>query len=473
MPTPAGKPSKPSKHRPTAVSVGRHRPPLPAHRAEEVSIGVRIKADPLVSNSLYLLMNTVAMAALGLVFWLLCAKLYTPSEIGAGTTLISASGLIGLASLLGFNGTLVRYLPTSSRRDAHVNTGLLLTGAASVGLAALYVIAVPWFAPQLRFVHDSAWMAVSFILLTAGTAMNQLTDAIFVAYRSARFNLLIDGGLQGISKILFAVVLQGIGAYGVFAASGAAAGLAVIASVVVLVRLFNYKPRWQVDREVLSEVSGYTGGMYAASLLNLSPVMLVPIIVVDRLGTADAGYFYIAFMIANVVFAAAYSVTSSLFAETSYGERPKADLVRHAGKVLLALIVPAAVLLGLGGRLILGFFGGHYSSNAGTALALLGLSAPIVAAADVCAVLLRTRPKMRGLVIMMACYAVTVIGLTLLWAGHGLVGVAWAWIVGNVVGLAAGLVLLKPVRRRMTEGEIASGERVRGEDVIRESVPAA
>ena len=329
-----------SRHRMPPLAVGRHRRPSAAKRVGDTGVGRRLKADHLVSNSLYLLMNTVAMASLGLVFWLLCAKLYTPSEIGAGTALISASGLIGLASLLGFNGTFVRYLPTSTRRDAHVNTGLLLTGAASVALAAIYVLAVPVFAPQLRFVHDSLAMALSFIVLTAGTAMNQLTDAIFVAYRSARFNLFIDGGLQGISKIVFAVALQGIGAYGVFAAAGAAAGLAVIASVVALVRLFNYRPRWQVDREVLSEVSTYTGGMYAASLLNLSPVMLVPIIVVDRLGTADAGYFYIAFMIANVVFAAAYSVTSSLFAETSYGERPKVELVRHAGRVLLALICP-------------------------------------------------------------------------------------------------------------------------------------
>ena len=457
----------------TPTPVGRHRRPPAAHRNEDAGISSRLKADHLVSNSLYLLMNTVAMAALGLVFWLLCAKLYTPSEIGAGTTLISASGLIGLASLLGFNGTLVRFLPTSSRRDAHVNTGLLLTGAASVALAAVYVIAVPWFAPQLRFVHDSAWMALSFILLTAGTAMNQLTDAIFVAYRSARFNLLIDGGLQGISKIVFAVVLQGVGAYGVFAASGAAAGLAVIASVVVLVRLFNYHPGWQVDREVLTEVSRYTGGMYVASLLNLSPVMLVPIIVVDRLGTADAGYFYIAFMIANVVFAAAYSVTSSLFAETSYGERPKAELVRHAGRVLLVLIVPAAILLVAGGRLILEIFGAKYSSNAGTALALLGLSAPVVAAADICAVLLRTRPRVRGLVIMMACYAVAVIALTLLWAGHGLVGVAWAWIGGNLVGLAVGLLLLKPIRRRIPLPRPPAGERVGGKHVLRERIPAA
>ncbi len=460
----------PSRHR---SPEGRHRRPSAAKRVGDSGVGRRLKADQLVSNSLYLMMNTVAMAALGLVFWLLCAKLYTPSEIGAGTALISASGLIGLASLLGFNGTLVRYLPTSTRRDSHVNTGLLLSGVASLVLGGGYVLAVPLFAPNLRFVHDSVAMALSFILLTAATAMNQLTDAIFVAYRSARFNLYIDGGLQGVSKVVLAVLFSGIGAYGVFAASGAAAGLAVIASVVALIRLFHYRPRLQVDREVLREVSGYTGGMYVASLLNLSPVMLVPIIVVDRLGTAAAGYFYIAFMIANVVFAAAYSVTSSLFAETSYGERPKADLVRHAGRVLAALILPAAVLLVAGGRLILHFFGHEYASNAGTALALLGLSAPVVGAADVCAVLLRTRTKMRGLVVMMTCYAAAVIALTLLWAGHGLVGVAWGWFGGNVVGLLVGLVLLKPVRRRASRPRTAPRQRVGGENVVRQRIPAS
>jgi O-antigen/teichoic acid export membrane protein len=460
---------------------GSHRRPSTAKRVADTGVGRRFRADHLVSNSIYLLLNTVAMAALGLLFWLLCARLYSPAQVGAGTTLISASGLIGLASLLGFNATLVRFLPTSLRRNEHVNTGLFLTGMASLVLAALYVIALPWFAPQLSFVHDSVWMAVSFVLLTAGTALNQLTDAIFVAYRSARFNLLIDGGIQGVSKIVLAVALQGVGAYGVFASAGAAAAIAVVASVFVLVRLFQYEPRFQVDREVLSEVSRYTGGTYIGSLLNLSPVMLVPIIVVNQLGTADAGYFYIAFMIANVVFAAAYSVTSSLFAETSYGERPTAHLVRHGINVLLALIVPATVVLALGGRLILAVFGAKYSDNAGTALALLGLSAPIVAAADVCAVLLRTRPRTYGFVLMMGCYAAAVIGLTIWWAGSGLEGVAWAWMVGNVVGLLVGLALLRPPRlplRRKPRREprhyrSSVRERVGVEDVDRERVPTA
>jgi O-antigen/teichoic acid export membrane protein len=471
--------------RASRMESGGHRRPSAAKRVADTGMGRRFRADHLVSNSIYLLLNTVAMAALGLLFWLLCARLYSPAQIGAGTTLISASGLIGLASLLGFNATLVRFLPTSLRRNEHVNTGLFLTGMASLVLAAGYVVALPWFAPQLGFVHDSVWMAVSFVLLTAGTALNQLTDAIFVAYRSARFNLIIDGGIQGVSKIVLAVALQGVGAYGVFASAGAAAGIAVIASVVVLVRLFNYRPRFEVDREVLAEVSRYTGGNYVGSLLNLSPVMLIPIIVVNRLGTADAGYFYIAFMIANVVFAAAYSVTSSLFAETSYGERPTAHLVRRGIRVLLVLIIPATVVLAIGGRLILAVFGAKYSHNAGTALALLGLSAPIVAAADVCAVLLRTRPRAGGFVAMMASYAIAVIGLTIWWAGSGLEGVAWAWTVGNVVALLAGLILLRPPRRKPRRQSSRAPrrqprhyrtsvrERVGVEDLIDERVPAA
>jgi O-antigen/teichoic acid export membrane protein len=138
--------------------------------------------------------------------------------------------------------------------------------------------------------------------------------------------------------------------------------------------------------------------------------------------------------------------------------------------VLLALIVPAAIVLTLGGRLILEIFGSKYSDNAGTALVLLGLTAPIVAAADVCAVLLRTRPRVGGFVLMMACYAAAVIGLTVWWAGSGLEGVAWAWIVGNVVGLVVGLVILQPRRGKQRP---AAGQLVGLEDIARERVPTA
>ncbi len=124
----------------------------------------RLAGDTLLSNSLYLMLDTAAMAVLGFVVWLLAARLYHPSDVGVGTTLISASGLLGLASLLGLNNSLVRYLPTSARRDSHVNTALLLVLGASVTLACGYVLLLPWIAPELAFLHDSPLLFVGFAL---------------------------------------------------------------------------------------------------------------------------------------------------------------------------------------------------------------------------------------------------------------------------------------------------------------------
>jgi LmbE family N-acetylglucosaminyl deacetylase/O-antigen/teichoic acid export membrane protein len=427
--------------RPVAGGRGRHRSgglTLPGSRW----LTARLSGDHLLTNSLYLMVNTIAMAVLGFVFWLVAARLYSPGQIGAGTTLISASGLLGLAGMLGLNNSLVRYLPTSARRSAHINTALLLVMVASGVLACGYLLIIPWAAPKLSFARDSPLMFIGFVLFTAGTALNQLTDSIFIAYRSARFNFLIDGGLQSGGKIVLILLFQGFGAYGVFASAGTAAGIAVVVSVLVLVRRFDYRPKLEADREALGEVAQFAGGNYVVSLLNLSPVLLLPIIVVDRLGTASAGYFYIAFMIANVVFAAAYAVSQSLFAEASYGERQPGDLARRATRILLVLLVPAGAVLALGSHLLMLPFGHAYSENGAATLAVLGLSAPIVGVLDICGVLMRSRGQLVRYVALNVVFAVSVIGLTLLWTDAHLVGVAWAWLTGNAIAAAAGLVLI-------------------------------
>src|SRR4051794_14899676 len=71
---------------------------------------IRIKRDDhLVNNAVFQMLSTGGMAVAGFVFWTLCARIYTPAQVGQGTALISASGLLGLATLLGLNTTLIRY----------------------------------------------------------------------------------------------------------------------------------------------------------------------------------------------------------------------------------------------------------------------------------------------------------------------------------------------------------------------------
>ena len=439
---------------------GRHRVPIDMsgrHRGEGEGqkrvrqASTRLAGDTLLSNSLYLMLNTAAMAVLGFVVWLLAARLYHPSDVGVGTTLISASGLLGLASLLGLNNSLVRYLPTSSRRDSHVNTALLLVLGASVTLACGYVLLLPWIAPELAFVHDSPLLFVGFALFTAGTALNLVTDSVFIAYRAAKYNLLLDGGLQSISKIVLVVALQGSGAFAIFAASGGAAALAVVASVYVLTRRFELRPRFAVDREAVAQVAHFAGANYVASLLNLSPILLLPLIVIDRLGTASAGYFYIALMIANVVFSVAYSVSQSVFAEASYGEQSTGEIVRRGTRILLVLLLPAGLLLAVASPLLMAPFGHDYSRHAAGMLAVFGLSAPLVAVVDMCGAAMRARNLTVRYVVLMAIYAVAIIALAIAWSAN-LTGVGWAWFASNGFAAVVGVLMLMPGWAVLTRG---------------------
>ena len=85
---------------------------------------VRLKSDHLLYNSFYLALTTATMGVLGFLFWLLNARLFSASEIGKATLLISATSLISYLSLLGFNNTFIRFLPTAEDPAGHINTGL-------------------------------------------------------------------------------------------------------------------------------------------------------------------------------------------------------------------------------------------------------------------------------------------------------------------------------------------------------------
>ena len=81
-----------------------------------VTIIMRIKQhfqDPLYKNSYFLMARAAATAALGLVFWIVVARFYSPAEVGLAAALISATGLLIVFSKLGLGLGLMRYLAKS------------------------------------------------------------------------------------------------------------------------------------------------------------------------------------------------------------------------------------------------------------------------------------------------------------------------------------------------------------------------
>ena len=82
--------------------------------------------DPLFRNSFFLIVNRIFNASCGMIFWMIAARLYSISDVGLATALISSLGLIILFSRLGLDSTVVRFFATYDRNKLF-NTYLIIT----------------------------------------------------------------------------------------------------------------------------------------------------------------------------------------------------------------------------------------------------------------------------------------------------------------------------------------------------------
>jgi O-antigen/teichoic acid export membrane protein len=399
-------------------------------------------SDNLFRNSIYLMSSTGISAGLGFFFWLIVTHIFTPDQVGVGTALVSAMTLISFVSLLGFNSTFVRILPNSENRNDDINTGSILVISAAAIIALIYTWLVPYIAPSLNIINANFWYTAGFVVMVALAAINSLTDSIFIAFRSAQYALITDAFFTSGSKLLLPLFFIGLGAYGVFASAGLAASIGMIASIFYLVYKFGYKPQWKISKTTLKKTFSYSSANYIANLVNMTPTLILPIIVLDHLGAAAAANYYLAFTVINLLNAVSVAVSQSLFAEGSYGEGKLRELLKHAAIILGSIMIPAAVILGGFGWFILGFFGKSYSMGGAQIITILAIASPLVAAYNIGSTILRIRHQIYSLVIVNVAYAIAVCGLVILWIDKGLTWVAFAWTAGNLLAALLAFVCI-------------------------------
>ncbi|WP_127501896.1 lipopolysaccharide biosynthesis protein [Actinoplanes solisilvae] len=397
-------------------------------------IGTTTSRDTLVVNSFFLLATSAVTAAGGFLFWTVCARLFTAPQVGMAGALLGACTTIASGSLLGLNQTLVRRLPTTPEPNRLINTSLLLVAVAGVVVASGYAGLVPRFVPEFDTIRTSTWHFVAFVTVSAMTAVNLATDAIFVGHRQARFNFLIDGLLQSTVKLALPAVLVGLGAYGMFLSAGTATLAAVATSVLVLARRFAYRPRPEIDRRLIRRDLAFSSGTYVTELLDLVPTLVLPLLIVRSLSAEAAAYYFIAFQIVGLLYAGIYAVTQSTFAEGSSSGGSLRTLSLRAGRLLLLAPLGGLVLAGAG-PVVLGAIGPEYRAGGTGILIVFSLGAAAVAPAALSATLLRLTGQTGALVATTALRSGVVCLLAFLLVDRGLVWVAVAWVAGEAVFL--------------------------------------
>src|SRR5262249_45172 len=91
-------------------------------------------ADPLARNGYALIANSAGTGALGLVYWLLMARLYPAAAVGKASAAYAAMNLLAGFTALNFNGALNRFIPQAGLRTrSFVLRAYLVSAVASVG----------------------------------------------------------------------------------------------------------------------------------------------------------------------------------------------------------------------------------------------------------------------------------------------------------------------------------------------------
>ncbi|MHA5050095.1 lipopolysaccharide biosynthesis protein [Streptomyces sp. SD15] len=399
--------------------------------------------DRIYRSSFFLLASTVVTAGLSFLFWVVVARFYSPSQVGLATSLISATTLLATLSLFGLNSTLVRFPAPEEKRNAQLSQALVVVAGIACVAGAVYLAGLPLYGAKLMFVRDSWLSAVAFAGFCGCAAVTLLIRSVFTGARVPEYNVLIDGLTQGAAKLAAPAVLTGFGVFGIVASAGVGYAVTVVVALVVMWRRLGFRSDLRTHGTRLREKFRFSAASYVSSLINLAPVLVIPLLVLHHLGAAATGYYYVAFQIAAMLNAVSTAVGEAVFAEVSHEESRFRELMLRSARIIAAVQVPAATVVVLGGGLLLRMFGGSYAENARPLLTVLALAALPVALNTWACFALKLAQRMRHLIAANAIMAALSIGLGSAWADRGLVWLGYAWAAGNAAaGVFATVSLL-------------------------------
>ncbi|HLC78682.1 MAG TPA: archaeosortase/exosortase family protein [Candidatus Nanoarchaeia archaeon] len=393
----------------------------------------KIMSDSLYRNSVYLMVSTLIMSLLGFIFWMIGARLFTTEQVGLATTLISVTGLISSFSLLGLNTGLVRYLPNSKDKDKKINTSFALVAILAIIISSFFLLSTNTLSPKLMFVHDNILLAFAFIFFMIFASFNSLIESIFIAYRSTKF-ILIKNTIFSSLKILLLFIFAWLGSYGIFTSHMISLIVGFITVFTILIIKFHYKPQFAFYDSIIRKIGKYSFGNYVAGFIGGLPALLLPLLILNKLGAESSAYYFIAMMIATLLFSISSATSNSLFAEGSYNEKQLQSQVKKALKIIASFLIPGIIITILLGKYILLLFGHDYSSEGFVFLKILAISGVFISLNSIFSTLLRVKKKIKTLIMISIFNAILILGFSYLFITKislGLTGIGHAWLAGQ------------------------------------------
>lgn len=406
----------------------------------------RVRLDlPLYRNGYALVASSGVTSVLGLAYWLLAARLYSPAAVGVGAALIAAMTLLASIAQLNLKGVLNRFLPSAGSHSARLVISSYALALALAGLASsVFIIGLGLWSPELGFLAERPELAVSFVVATMAWTIFVLQDSVLAGIRQAVWapaeNLVFSLG-----KLILLVALVGatptLGAF--VSWNVPVIALIVPFNLIILWRLIPAHVRATGGGQPISlrSVAGYLAPDAAAYAIWATTIGVLPLVVLHVAGAEANAHFFVAWAIAYSLYLVSSGMCQSLLAEASLDPALLEEHARRTIKETAALVVLPAFAVAAFAPTLLGLLGSGYSSGGGTLLRLLALSAVPYVVVSVHVTVARVERRMRTVISTYAtlCGLALALALPLLGA-IGIEGIGIAWLTAQTA-VAAGLTL--------------------------------
>ena len=106
---------------------------------------------PIYRDGMALVTSSAISSLVGLLYWVLAARLYPPAVVGVGWALVSTMMLLGSAGQLNLGVALLRFVPVAGGSARRLVTSCYVVGSAAAVLVGTgFGIGARWWAPELQ-----------------------------------------------------------------------------------------------------------------------------------------------------------------------------------------------------------------------------------------------------------------------------------------------------------------------------------
>ena len=403
----------------------------------------------LERRALLLMTATGANAILGIVFWMVAARVYSPTDVGRGSAILSAATILATLSRLNLDNVYARFLAFAGHRQR----SLVFIGYGAIGgLSLLLGAAYSWLGPG-TVLFGSALEAWLFPLGVALLAVFALQDMILVCVQRAGW-VPIENIAWGLAKLVALILIaSSLPTNGIELAWV----LPTVAAVTAVSTYLGFRP-WPLgsaDAAALpgrSDLAKAVSSEYLIGLVSAVAPLVLPLLVVQRLGLDANAYFAMPWLLATALNLLMWNIASIFLVDASREPNSLPNLLGRALRLSLIVAVASGAFVIRAGPWLLSILGPAYAANGVWLLRVAALASPAVAVIIVWCAASRSLGKLRRVVVMQAAIGVSVVGLAFLLIGSiGVVGIGIAYLLANTT---AALIVLRPLLGTIRSGSV-------------------